>query len=325
MYKRPGRLIWYASLSDTQKHISLGTEDEEEAKVAFARLLERTRHLDLAPNEEPVAELVRLTRERGQTNNTDKTAYELHLNLRRVAAWLEEHGIFSVRKVDKALIEDYKTARRFSVGPARINAELSAWRRMMKLAVELNYVHKDVLDQFVRLKEPRPEPHRKGLSKANLLAFLKAEAHPGYRALYRVVLGSGMRDEEMRHMEAGDIRRNALVVTPKEGWTTKSYRYRTIPITGETAKAARAFLKAKPKMSMGKRYVWGRIQKACKAAGVAPFSLHELRRAWASHMLKAGHPIASISKWMGHENVMTTMRYLRFVEETAPDPKTLPW
>lgn len=335
MYKRPGRRLWYCSFSDSEKHISLETEDEERAREAFAKkLADRGGHLELEADEKSIVELVEITRQRAATNNTEKTAYELHLNLRRIAKWLTERELTGSRRIDRQVVEDYKTARRFDkVSAVRINRELDSWRRMMKVAVELNAAHPRVLAHheaggiFEKLREPRPQPHQRGLSKDELTSFLRAVKDPGYRALFRTVLGCGIRDEEQRQLELSWLQSPWLVVSPKPGWTTKGYRYRSIPVRPETIKAAREYIAARDAgLNVDEKRVWTVIGQACEAAGInRRFSMHDLRRAWASHMLAAGNRIEDISRWLGHRDVLTTMRYLRVVDVAHPTNEKLPW
>jgi integrase len=233
------------------------------------------------------------------------------------------------------LVEDYKEGRRKQpsrkdpnqkVSAARVNRELDTWKQAMKVAIEWDWAAPVVLGAFVKIREPRPQPHQIGLTRKQIDAFLKAETHAGYLALFRTVVGTGMRDDEARHMEESDIQPPWIVVTPKPGWTTKGYRYRSIPASDATVKAARAFVKAKAKLNLDQKAIWKRIQAARKTAGIPlHFSMHDLRRAWASHMLAAGHRIEEISKWLGHADIMTTMRYLRVVTIDAPNPETLPF
>lgn len=328
MYKRPGRRVWYASLSDTEKHISLKTEDEERAREAFAKLVADRGSLPLEADEKSIADLWKITRERADTNNTPKTAYELHLNLRRVCGWLEARGIVGSRKIDKQIVEDYKTARRFNeVSAARINRELDSWRRLMKVGVELGCVHPSVLDYFVKLREPRAEPHRRTLTKAQIERLIRAMEPPALKALCRTAIGSGLRDEELRHLEAADVRTRELAVTPKPGWTTKGYHYRVIPISPATRKAALAWIEARDsgKVNVDKKAVWLAMQRASAAAKVPPTSLHELRRAWASHLYERGVALKSVSQLLGHKEVATTERYLRIVTPHLPKGVKLPW
>jgi integrase/recombinase XerD len=326
MYRRPGRDGWWCSFSDREKHISLRTDDEAEARANFAEEIQKRQgRVDLASDERALVDLWETLRTRAQTNNTPKTAYELHLNVRRVLAWLEERGIVSARQIDAATVEDYKTARRFSVGAARINRELDSWRRLIKVAVEENIVRPAALDAFAKMREPRPEPHQRGLTRAEINRFLAAVDHRGYRALFRLALGSGLRDEELRHLEASDVRKDKIVIGPKPGWTTKGYRYRSIWISPATAKAAKRFLSLRESMNLDKKRVWTVMQGWCKAAKVKPFSLHDLRRAWASHLMLSGKwDLKTISAMLGHAEVATTERYLRLVRPEKR-PGRLPW
>lgn len=324
-YRRPGRHGLYAYIDREHKDISLGTDDDAEGLVKLAELLDRGGLRALAEGRKPLATLFAEYRERSRTNHTPKTAYENDLNGARVLLWLEVRGVTSAREITKQTIEDYKTARRFiKKSPARINRELTTWRQAMRMAVEQGEAHRSVLDAFELLTEPRPLPHRIGLTKDEIDRFLSAESHPGYRALFRLAVGSGMRDDELRHMDATDIRPPHIVVTPKPGWSTKGHRHRSIPVTRATLAAARAFVKARPKMSLEAKTVWKRIQAARKRAKVRKhFSLHDLRRAYASHALAAGYRLEEIQRWLGHADLVTTQRYLRVVDGGKVDTSRL--
>ncbi len=332
IYQRPGRAGWYCDLDGAERRISLGTTDEAEARRRFAERLKHRRLLEAAPGTREIAALFAETHRRSEGSNTRKTAYELHLNLTRILVWLDERGITQTAQLSKQVVEDFKTSRRFAkskrgsdkVSAARVNAELTAWRRAVHIAVELGAIDPTAPDWFVRLREPRPEPHQRGYTKAELNRFIAA-ADARYRALFRLALGTGMRDEELRHMEAGDIRGRWIVVTPKPDWTTKGYRYRRIPVSQVTIKAAREFLAAKATLNLDKKRVWKVANDAAVKAGLKRLSLHDLRRAWASHVLAAGERIEEVSRWLGHADVLTTMRYLRVVDDRHPGAKKLPW
>lgn len=336
IYRRKGRRGWYAYLDRENRFISLGTDDENTASEKLSALLNGRRLRTSAPESLQVSEIFSQCLERAYTNHTRKTAYELGLDHKRVLTWLEVRGLKWSHQVDKTLIEDYKTSRhRFDkVSASRVNRELSNWKKAMKLAVELHTCSPDILNAFVKLREPRPIPNQRGLLKTDLEVFLEHEEHPGYWALFRTVLGSGIRDDEMRHLQLSDITFPWLTISPKaaglcdccpKGWTTKGYRYRMIPISKKTEKAAKEFVKHKPQLNLEPKSVWNRIRRACKAAKLQRFSMHDLRRAWASHMLHSGHKIQDISQWLGHADLITTMRYLRIVRTETPKAETLPF
>lgn len=325
VYRRPGRRGLYAYIDREHKDISLGTDDDAEALTQLAALLNRGGLRALSEGRKPLASLFDDYRERSRTNHTKKTAYENDLNGGRVLTWLEERGITTAHLITKQTIEDYKTARRFKKrSAARINRELQTWKSVMALGVEQSECSPAIVSAFVKLREPRPLPHRVGLTKGEIERFLRAEKHAGYRALFRLAVGSGLRDDELRHMDASDIRPPHIIVTPKAGWTTKGHRHRSIPVTKATLAAARAFVKARDGMKLEAKTVWKRVQAARKAAKVGKhFSLHDLRRAYASHALASGYRLEQISEWLGHAELTTTLRYLRIVDGGKVDTSRL--
>jgi len=328
IYRRSdGRPGWYAYVDRDDKSHALDTEDETEAARRLADLLQRRGVRATGARATPLSIAFDTCHARAVTNHTEKTAYELSLNLRRVLAWLERHDPPTLLAEDltKAIVEEYKATRAATVSEARINRELDSWRKATKVAVE-NGAPADLLDLFEKMREPRPKPHQRRLSKRELACFFK-HVDPRYRDMLRTVLGSGIRDEEMRHLEIDDLveerRARWLTVTPKDGWSTKSYHYRRIPITEATLRAARAFLAAKPPMD--KRWVWEVIQRACAAAELEAFSMHDLRKAWATGMIDAGNSLQAVSRWLGHRDIITTMRYLGITDERMPPARRLPW
>jgi site-specific recombinase XerD len=47
--------------------------------------------------------------------------------------------------------------------------------------------------------------------------------------------------------------------------------------------------------------------------------IHSLRHCYATHLLEAGVDLHSLSHWLGHRHVATTMRYLHLARPDAPD------
>ena len=56
-----------------------------------------------------------------------------------------------------------------------------------------------------------------------------------------------------------------------------------------------------------------------------PAGLHSLRHSFAVNALRAGIPIRTVQKWLDHESVKTTMRYLAFTDDMVmSDMERLP-
>lgn len=347
IYRRPGRPGLWAYLDRDHKDISLHTEDEAEALAKLSQLV-RDHQLAEVPGDGPAAEplghLFDECERRARVESTPKTAYELGLNLRRIARWCLERGLGDAAEVTAQVVSDYRESRRLSVGErtkqkvsaARVNRELDAWKRAVKIAVERGTVPATSLQFFAHLREAKPAPHQRSLSKREIDAFLKAVPDDNLRALLRSTLGTGLRDEEVRHLSATWLSKGKLTISPQppgtctchdDGWKTKGFRYREIPTTAATERALRHVVKArKAGWSIpSERWVWEQIQRACKAAKLAPFSLHQLRHAGASHWLADGVDIATISRWLGHRDVLTTQRYLHVVVDESANRRRLTW
>jgi integrase/recombinase XerD len=52
----------------------------------------------------------------------------------------------------------------------------------------------------------------------------------------------------------------------------------------------------------------------CKRGGI-----HTLRHCYATHLLESGVDLHTLSRWLGHRHVSTTMRYLHIARPDAPD------
>ena len=133
----------------------------------------------------------------------------------------------------------------------------------------------------LKLREPRPKPNAITLSPQQLDAFLDAAEKlcaPAYGALFRLTAGSGIRIDEARHLDLADVRvvdeqggKAELTVTPKPGWTSKGYRYRTVPIPMATATAARTFVEGRGKFAFDDATTWKHLNKVREAVGLPRF------------------------------------------------------
>ncbi len=323
--------------------VNLHTEDDAEAALGLATLLQSRRLPEVPKGAHPIAAIFAECHRRAVTNHAKKTAYEIGLNLDRVLAWLSsrEPPIVDATHLSAQVVEDYKESRRFApvrgghgkVGAARINRELDNWKKATRIAIQRHALGADALEWFTHLREAQVKPHQRGLHKRQLRAFF-GKAPPGFRDLFRLYLGAALRDEEAVHLDEADVKRASVTVNPKppgwceccpNGWTSKGYRYREIPATPATVQAARAFLRVRDELRLhDKKRTWNIVQATCEASKVPAFSLHDLRRAGASQWLADGVKLATISKWLGHRDIITTMRYLRIVEDEVK-PSRLTW
>lgn len=147
-------------------------------------------------------------------------------------------------------------------------------------------------------------------------------------ALFALMFNTGARVQEVLDLRARDVRLDAPAQVRLTG---KGNKIRVCPIWATTASLLRPLCTARegdasdlplfinqrgqPLTRFGVRYLLQRYltDAASKSATLAGKSIHphSIRHTTAIHLLKAGVDFASISQWLGHASLNTTMVYAR--------------
>lgn len=328
------------------REVALGTADRAEAQRKLDQLTAQPKR-DAAPAERGGTEegaatpdppllsaLALLFAEHCQPpRHTKKTANSYAHRVSTFVEAMEKKKITRADQVTFKVMSAYVRERSAEVSAATVNRDLTPIRRMFAFAKREGHIDKNPFrhEDFeeLKLREPRPKPNALALSPKQVDIFLaKADemAKPGFAALFRLTAGSAIRIDEARHYEPGDIdrKRGILTITPKKNWTTKGYRYRDIPISKETINALVAFVGTRDKIALDDKAVWNEIQRIRKAVKLPKFSIHDLRRAWASAMHANGASLKQVSVWLGHCAVQVTERYIRIFDTESTGHEFLP-
>jgi len=164
------------------------------------------------------------------------------------------------------------------------------------------------------------------------LARLFACAREGKpRTLLMTAYGLGLRIGELRLLRTADIDAHSdrMCVRVLQG---KGAKDRYVPLPVDVLQVLRAWWKvARPRdwlfsaqtdvhqpLHEDSALRW--YHAARQAAGIGKQGgIHTLRHCYATHLLEGGVDLHSLSKWMGHRHVSTTMRYLHLASPSAPD------
>lgn len=185
---------------------------------------------------------------------------------------------------------------------------------------------------FKRGARHHPPEHLAAADVKALLDVIDRSTAAGERdfALLALMFNTGARVQEVLDLRVRDVRLDPPEQVRLKG---KGNKVRTCPIWPRTAQLLGELMKRRsasraepadaplfankrgdPMSRFGVRYV---LHKYAKLAGVttvhshAPPHPHALRHTTAVHLLKAGVDFATISQWLGHANLNTTMRYAR--------------
>lgn len=141
--------------------------------------------------------------------------------------------------------------------------------------------------------------------------------------LYPVIatgLYTGLRQRELFTLAWSDIdwSQNIIRVVNKAGFTTKNKKNRAIPLHAVLKDILRPLKKKDGPCfdTTNQRRIFSRIRKAAHLNGIG---WHTLRHTFASQALMSGIPIATVSKWLGHSAITTTMIYAHLLRDHQQD------
>ena len=146
------------------------------------------------------------------------------------------------------------------------------------------------------------------------------------RLWYEFFLMTGMREQEVMYTYWSDVNFGASTVRvshkPDRNWTPKAYKEREIPIPSKLVKKLKVW-KAKADKTCGLVFPTSGCNpkldfldclKACAERaelGKDNFWLHKFRSTFATRCLWAGVDLRTVQQWLGHNDMESTMRYLK--------------
>jgi integrase len=163
-----------------------------------------------------------------------------------------------------------------------------------------------------RVKLPRPDEAIPNPPSASDVEAIIANASRKWRLAIRVLEQTGMRVGELGGLEWGDVDRANLRLRIRTGKTNAARRWvpvpewlieeieATCPPDDRTA-TRRVFPGA------GRQTVGNAIRNACKTAGIASYSPHDLRHRYISVKIREGVPITNIAAHVGHSRKSLTL------------------
>jgi site-specific recombinase XerD len=252
----------------------------------------------------------------------------------------------SGRGVEQLRLDDFQPERvaqflsfletQRSNGIATRNARLSALHTLARYLATEHPQHMSTLQAVLALPFKRgarnaPIEYLEQSEVAALLASIDRRDANGRRdyALFALMFNTGARVQEILDIRPCDVRLEPPYQVRLQG---KGKRTRVCPIWANTARLLRPLCEAQtrqegthqrlfvnrqgqPLTRFGVRYL---LQKHLSAASVQSPTLkdksihpHSIRHSTAVHLLKAGVDFASISQWLGHASLNTTMIYAR--------------
>lgn len=198
------------------------------------------------------------------------------------------------------------------LGPATLNVHINAWKFYQEKVLERSKEFYDIA--YPRQATKLPTVY----SVAEVRAIFKATTSLKYRTLFRLVYATGMRLSEAAHLRLTDIDRGRRLITIKAG---KGKKDRVVMLSEnfdvglhqylmEYKPTSCLFEEADRREPLQNRTIQLAYSQAVHAAGIRKRGgIHTLRHSFATHLLESGTDIRYIQQLLGHESILTTMRY----------------
>jgi site-specific recombinase XerD len=260
-----------------------------------------------------------------QRFNEHRRVKRVNLDTRaRIDKFLKWSGISTLNKITERKLQEYLNHRinDDKVGFYEANNTITNLKAWINWAVRMRYIFDNPLRDVKKYKIP-VNPKR-FLSKEEILKLFTAARDPGIYAdgeiiLYPAIASgiyTGMRQSEIFSLEWPDVdfSHNLITICSKEGFITKSKKFRTIPLHAALRAILYPIRKAVGRCfdATNSRRVFGRIKRE---AGLKDIGWHTLRHTFASHLVMRGVDLATVSKLLGHASITTTMIYSHLSKE----------
>lgn len=298
--------------------------DDDKSLACIQSCLERIRHDELF-GESHILRYLNDQRRRCCRPNTIKNSY---LTLLHFIKYLKKTGrpcLETINKNDVSGFIEHEQDR--GLKPKTISTVLKILYAFLRYLAERDIVSSDLLKKKLRVKIPEPLP--RAIDPEDIRDFLSVIEKPRDRAMFLLLLRTGMRIGELLNTRVEDIHLSEKRINIFEAQKTRTGR--VVYLSRDAEEILRIWLKQRDPSKLYLFYspLHGRDRlgytaarnvfvKYIKKSGLSHkgYTIHCLRHTFASELLNAGMRLECLQQLLGHECIEMTRRYARLTDIT---------
>lgn len=297
---------------------------EKQRRQALDRILEKINAEDLPGREHAVSYL----QHKFRRNCKSCTLASSGTAVRFFLAMLKSHSrdLLDITRQDIEAFIEQEQDRGLAVRSVRNRTQ--ALYSFVRYLVEIDVIGSDILTRRIRLKMPASLP--RAIDPVDVKAFLSVLDHTRDRALFLLLLRTGMRVGELLDLQVSDLNLSEKKILIYMG--EKNYRGRVVYLGEDAVEATEAWLAVRDTRQEMLFYsnrrptlcyaaVRDRFTKYQEKAGLAGkgYTIHCLRHTFASEMLNAGLRLEVLQQLLGHSSLEVTRQYGRLTDTTREE------
>ena len=218
------------------------------------------------------------------------------------------------RRIDKALVLEYKTRLGKLYAPSSANAALAAVNGFLRF-----WGFESCCVRPFKVQKKLYCPEEKELSREEYIRLVRAakeKSSERLALLLETICATGIRVSELPYITVEAVARGEAVVHCKG-------KTRTVFLPAALQKKLRRYMQSQKIQSgsvfitrtgkpMNRSNIWREMKALCERANVAPSKVfpHSLRHLFARTFYSIDHDVAKLADILGHSNINTTRIYI---------------
>ena len=218
------------------------------------------------------------------------------------------------RRIDKALVLEYKTRLGKLYAPSSANAALAAVNGFLRF-----WGFESCCVRPFKVQKKLYCPEEKELSREEYIRLVRAakeKSSERLALLLESICATGIRVSELQFITVEAVSQGEAIVTCKG-------KTRTVFLPAALQKKLRRYIQSQKIQSgsvfitrtgkpMNRSNIWREMKALCERANVAPSKVfpHSLRHLFARCFYSIDHDVAKLADILGHSNINTTRIYI---------------